>query len=126
MWDYMSKVQNDLSFTMRTTLIDWLVEVAQEYNLRRQTLYLTVNYVDRYLSCKTISRSRLQLVGITCMWLAAKYEELDPPTADEFVYIADNTYTRDEVCAICNIPLLACIRYVSYNIISCTLHMTSL
>ena len=39
-----------------------------------------------------VNRSKLQLVGVTCMLVAAKYEEIHPPAVDEFVYISDNTY----------------------------------
>ena len=84
---------------MRGILVDWLVEVAQEYKLVSETLFLAVNYIDRYLSSEVAPRRKLQLVGITCMSVAAKYEEIYPPQIDEFCYITDNTYTRDEVLA---------------------------
>ena len=77
---------------MRGILIDWLVEVAEEYRLEAETLYLAVNYIDRFLSQVPVNRSKLQLVGVTCMLVAAKYEEIHPPAVDEFVYISDNTY----------------------------------
>lgn len=82
---------------MRAILVDWLVEVAEEYKLATETLYLTVNYVDRYLSVKVVPRSQLQLVGVACMLVASKFEEVYAPAVDEFVYISDNTYTKDEV-----------------------------
>lgn len=47
---YMGRVQNDISPKMRGILVDWLVEVAEEYKLVTDTLYLTVSYLDRYLS----------------------------------------------------------------------------
>jgi len=97
--DYMNTVQRDINFTMRGILIDWLVEVAQEYKLRPQTLFLTVHYIDRLLSITAVRRTKLQLVGITCMLIAAKYEEIYPPAIDEFVYISDSTYTKEEVLA---------------------------
>ena len=84
--------QRDINATMRGILIDWLVEVAEEYRLEAETLYLAVNYIDRFLSQVPVNRSKLQLVGVTCMLVAAKYEEIHPPAVDEFVYISDNTY----------------------------------
>jgi cyclin A len=95
--DYMESVQKDINQTMRGILVDWLVEVAEEYKLTSQTLFLTVSYVDRLLSVVSVHRTKLQLIGITCMLLASKYEEIYPPSVDDFVYIADNTYTRSEV-----------------------------
>jgi cyclin A len=93
----METVQKDINQTMRGILVDWLGEVAEEYKLTSQTLFLTVSYVDRLLSVVSVHRTKLQLIGITCMLLASKYEEIYPPSVDDFVYIADNTYTRNEV-----------------------------
>jgi len=95
--DYMETMQPDITHNMRSILVDWLVEVGEEYKLSSQTLCLAVNYVDRLLGMRPISRNKLQLVGITCMLVAAKYEEIFPPSIDEFVYIADNTYTKQDV-----------------------------
>lgn len=69
--NYMEKVQNDVSPNMRAILVDWLVEVSEEYKLVSDTLYLTVSYVDRVLSSFAISRSKLQLVGVSCMLIAS-------------------------------------------------------
>lgn len=79
---YMDKVQSDLTHAMRSILVDWLVEVATEYKLISQTLFLSVNYIDRFLSHVQIDRSKLQLVGITAMLVAAKYWEVRPHTCD--------------------------------------------
>ncbi|KAG2620705.1 hypothetical protein PVAP13_3NG203900 [Panicum virgatum] len=95
--DYMETIQKDINPSMRAILVDWLVEVADEYRLVPDTLYLTVNYIDRYLSGNKISRRRLQLLGVACMLIAAKREEICAPQVEEFCYITDNTYFRDEV-----------------------------
>uniref|UniRef100_A0A1J3G063 Cyclin-A3-4 n=1 Tax=Noccaea caerulescens TaxID=107243 RepID=A0A1J3G063_NOCCA len=95
--DYIEKVQNDLTPNMRGVLVDWLVEVAEEYKLVSDTLYLTVSYVDRFLSSKPINRQRLQLVGVSAMLIASKYEEISPPKVEDFVYITDNTFTKQDV-----------------------------
>eukprot|EP01120_Amphizonella_sp_Union-15-10_P001514 TRINITY_DN1164_c0_g1_i1.p1 TRINITY_DN1164_c0_g1~~TRINITY_DN1164_c0_g1_i1.p1 ORF type:complete len:362 (-),score=33.51 TRINITY_DN1164_c0_g1_i1:175-1260(-) len=87
-------IQEDINDGMRSILVDWLVDVHMEYKLCPPTLHLTVNLVDRYLSRKIVTKKILQLLGITCMLVAAKYEEVHPPTIDDFVYITDNTYTR--------------------------------
>ncbi len=93
----MRTVQVEISYPMRAILIDWLVEVAEEYRLSAQTLFLAVHYIDRLLSVVAVHRTKLQLVGITAILVAAKYEETFVPTIDQFVYISDNTYRRDEV-----------------------------
>ncbi|KAG6626221.1 hypothetical protein CIPAW_15G033600 [Carya illinoinensis] len=95
--DFMERVQKDINASMRAILIDWLVEVAEEYRLVPDTLYLTVNYIDRYLSGNVMNRQRLQLLGVACMMIASKYEEICAPQVEEFCYITDNTYFKEEV-----------------------------
>uniref|UniRef100_A0ACD5VVF3 Uncharacterized protein n=1 Tax=Avena sativa TaxID=4498 RepID=A0ACD5VVF3_AVESA len=95
--DFLETIQKDVNPSMRAILIDWLVEVAEEYRLVPDTLYLTVNYIDRFLSGNEINRQRLQLLGVACMLIAAKYEEICAPQVEEFCYITDNTYFKDEV-----------------------------
>ncbi|KAJ4966635.1 hypothetical protein NE237_018484 [Protea cynaroides] len=95
--DYIVKTQKDVTAHMRGILVDWLVEVAEEYKLVSDTLYLTVSYIDRFLSSHAINRQRLQLLGISCMLIASKYEEISPPHVEDFCYITDNTYKKEEV-----------------------------
>lgn len=75
----METLQPDVMPPMRAILIDWLVEVAQEYKLHSETLFQTVGLVDRYLSVTPVTRNHLQLVGVSCMLLASKYEEIYSP-----------------------------------------------
>ena len=69
-WNYMTK-QPDITFPMRSILVDWLVEVSEEYKLHTETVFLAVNYIDRFLSYMSVQRARLQLVGTACMFIAA-------------------------------------------------------
>ncbi|KAI4376934.1 hypothetical protein MLD38_014636 [Melastoma candidum] len=95
--DYMEKLQGDITPSMRGILVDWLVEVSEEYKLVPDTLYLTVSLIDRFLSQNCIEKQRLQLLGVTCMLIASKYEEICAPRVDEFCFITDSTYTKEEV-----------------------------
>ncbi|KAJ0025262.1 hypothetical protein Pint_08125 [Pistacia integerrima] len=95
--DFLERVQKDMNASMRAILIDWLVEVAEEYKLVPETLFLTVNYVDRYLSGNVINRQKLQLLGVSCLMIAAKYEEICAPQVEEFCYVTDHTYSKEEV-----------------------------
>ncbi|CAF2125445.1 BnaA03g57140D [Brassica napus] len=95
--DYMERIQRDLTRTMRGILVDWLVEVSEEYKLVPDTLYLTVYLIDWFLHGNYIERQRLQLLGVTCMFIASKYEEIFAPRIEEFCFITDNTYTKDQV-----------------------------
>jgi len=89
--------QQDITSSMRSILVDWLVEVSEEYKLHRETLFLAVNYIDRFLSKISVLRGKLQLVGAASMFLASKYEEIYPPDVSEFAYITDDTYTKQQV-----------------------------
>jgi len=89
--------QSDINGKMRAILIDWLVEVHMKYKLRPETLFLTVNLIDRYLTRMPVMRKRLQLVGVVAMFIAAKFEEIHPPEVADFVYITDSAYTKEDI-----------------------------
>ncbi|XP_066507228.1 cyclin-A1 [Hoplias malabaricus] len=93
---YMRK-QPDITNGMRVILVDWLVEVSEEFKLCSETVLLAVNYLDRFLSYMSVLRGKLQLVGTAAILVAAKYEEIYPPEVDEFVYITDDTYTKNQL-----------------------------
>ena len=76
---YMEALQPDVTPAMRAILVDWMVEVAQEYKLHSETLFQAVGLVDRYLSIIQVPRNHLQLIGVTCMLLSSKYEEIYSP-----------------------------------------------
>ena len=61
---YASTTQKDVNAVMRGILVDWLVEVAEEYKLSADTLYLSVGYIDRVLSVQPVARTKLQLLGV--------------------------------------------------------------
>jgi len=78
-------------------LFNWVIEVQVEFNLNAQTLYLAVNYVDRVLLHDKYPKNALQLLGVTCLFIAAKYEEIFPPDLSKFFYLIDNCYNKDQV-----------------------------
>lgn len=71
--------QPEINEKMRSILIDWLVEVHVKFDLSPETLYLTINLIDRFLSLKTVPRRELQLLGVSALLIASKYEEIWPP-----------------------------------------------
>ena len=89
--------QAEIQWSMRSVLMDWIVQVHHRFNLLPETLFLCVNYIDRFLSCKVVSLGKLQLVGATAIFIAAKYEEIDCPSVQEIVYMVDGGYTVDEI-----------------------------
>lgn len=69
--DYMETIQKDVNANMRGVLVDWLVEVADEFKLLPDTLYLSVAHVDKYLSINVITKKKLQLLGVASMFIAS-------------------------------------------------------
>ncbi|XP_004501543.1 putative cyclin-A3-1 [Cicer arietinum] len=94
---YIQNIQREVTSNMRGTLVDWLVEVADEYKLLPDTLYLAVSYIDKFLSIHPVKRSNLQLLGVSSMLIASKYEEITPPKAVDFCQITDNIYDLEDV-----------------------------
>lgn len=89
--------QDELDWKTRGVLIDWLVEVHTRFHLLPETLFLAVNIVDRFLSAKVVQLDRLQLVGVTAMFIAAKYEEVLSPSVSSFRHVADDGFSEAEI-----------------------------
>ncbi|KAL6220792.1 hypothetical protein ACLB2K_008547 [Fragaria x ananassa] len=94
--DYLER-QFDINEKMRAILVDWLIEVHDKFELLDETLFLTVNLIDRFLSQQTAVRKKLQLVGLVAMLLACKYEEVSVPVVGDLILISDKAYTRKEI-----------------------------
>lgn len=96
-FDYMTKIQEDITERMRIILLDWLIEVHLKYKLLPETLHVTVGIIDRFLSKQSINRRELQLLGVSAMLIACKYEEIYPPEAKDFAYLTDDAYTKSQI-----------------------------
>ena len=109
--DYLAG-QTEILPKMRSVLIDWLIGVHLQFHLLQETLYTTVAILDRYLQLdlKKISRSKLQLVGVASMLIAAKYEEIYAPEVKDFVYITDRAYTEKDILRM-EIKILAALNF---------------
>ncbi|XP_078161011.1 cyclin-B2-2-like [Carex rostrata] len=94
--NYMSN-QSDINERMRGILIDWLIEVHYKLELLDETLFLTVNLIDRFLALHDVMRKKLQLVGVTALLLACKYEEVTVPVVEDLIIICDRAYTRTDL-----------------------------
>ena len=94
--NYMEE-QKDINEKMRIILIDWLIEVHLKFKLLPETLFLTINFIDRYLQKNQTQRDKLQLIAVSCLLIACKYEEIYPPEISSFVYITDNAYKKEDI-----------------------------
>ena len=96
MADYIS-IQPEVTKMMRAILVDWLVEVQESFELNHETLYTAVKILDSYMSKKVVQKEDLQLVGATACLIACKIDERIPPCLDDFVYVCDDAYTRQQI-----------------------------
>jgi hypothetical protein len=88
-------IQTDVDNKHRAIVVDWLFEVSNKWEFFDDTIHYAVSYMDRYLFLKHQEVGTLQLLGATCMWIAAKYNEIYPPDLSDFVYIAADTYSKE-------------------------------
>lgn len=92
------ETQMDVTPKMRSVLLDWISEVHFQFNLEIETYHMAVSMIDRYLQAVSGTPRRfLQLVGVTCLFMAAKYEEMFPPEINDFVYVTDDTYSKQQI-----------------------------
>ena len=93
---YMS-TQNEINEQMRAILIDWIIEVHFQFNLRQETLYMAISIIDTYLSFHFISRKELQLLGIACLLISCKSQEIYYPQQSKFIEVTDGAYTKEDM-----------------------------
>jgi hypothetical protein len=99
------KNQSCLTMEMRPILLDWMIEVCQEFTLGREVYYLAMNCVDRFLTINNnkqpqtivIDRTNYQLLGVTCLFIVSKLEEIYPPNARDFAVTTDSAYTDKDI-----------------------------
>ena len=89
--------QKEINDKMRSILVDWIIDVHFKFGFTDETLFMTISIIDRYLSICQITRTNFQLLGITALMIACKHEEIDLPKIEDFIYITDNAYVKDEV-----------------------------
>ncbi|KAI5190297.1 G2/mitotic-specific cyclin 2 [Nematocida sp. AWRm77] len=94
--DYM-KFQSELRWAMRTVLVDWIIDVHHKLDLLPETLYLSVNLIDRFLSVRVVSIGKLQLVGVSGLLVASKFQEVASPSVETFVVLTDRSFTESEI-----------------------------
>ncbi|EPB88323.1 G2/mitotic-specific cyclin 1/2 [Mucor circinelloides 1006PhL] len=93
---YANNQQHEISWKMRSVLVDWVIEIHYLFGLLPETLFLAVNIIDRFLSLRTVALGKLQLVGITSLYIATKFEENMCPIMQDFLYMTDKGVSEDE------------------------------
>ena len=89
--------QTHINEQMRAILVDWIIEVHIQFRFKRKTLFQTILLIDLYLSLKIIKKSRLQLLGIACLLISVKANEVFYPSLEDFIDITDKAYTKKQL-----------------------------
>ena len=109
--NYLKNNQKFINHKMRAILIDWLVDVHKKYKLKPETLYLTTNIIDRYLSKReNIETKNLQLLGVVSLLISSKYEDIHPPPVKELALITDGAYVVNQLISMEN-EILSCLNF---------------
>ena len=117
---YMEKSQSRLTPRMRLILLDWMMEVCMEFKLKRETFHLACNYLDRFLSLSPgVDKSQLQLIGVTSLFMASKFEETASPKVSDFVKSTDDGYSIDQIIQ----AEMTIGRVLTYDLVPPTLNM---
>lgn len=95
--EYMGKVQKEIKDTSRAFLVEWIIDVHRKFKLMPETLFVTVNIIDRYLSHHEIKKTHLHLLGVTALLIATKYEEIYPPELKDLLSVSENKFSKEEV-----------------------------
>ena len=106
---------------MREILIDWLMEVCEEFMIKRDTLYISIDFIDRYLSLADyeVHKRELQLIGITSLFIACKVEEVYIPRINDFAMATNGAYTKDQILDM-EFRLMKVLLYKLHPITVCT------
>lgn len=91
------KRQPQVNENVRAILVDWLINVHSKFKLLPETLYLTINLIDRFLTQTRIEKDQVQLLGVAALLIATKYEEIYPPTVKDFIFVTKNAFNRSQI-----------------------------
>ncbi|GKT25844.1 Cyclin like protein [Aduncisulcus paluster] len=97
--NYSSIYDGDVKPQMIRVVVNWIIEVVEEFELSNETYYLATSMFHRFLSKVSVSRKRLQLIAVTCLFIASKIEEVQPPVIGDYEYITDHAFSREEIIA---------------------------
>lgn len=84
---------------MRAIVLDWMNEVCSTFNMHRVTYHMALDYFDRYLATNGTNTDRncIQLIGVTCVLIAAKLEEVHPPLLSDLAALTDNAFSAKDI-----------------------------
>ena len=93
------KYQNssEINEKHRAVVIEWLSYTVCYFSQSNETLFMSINIMDRYISKKRICLNNFQLVAISAYLIASKYEDTNYPLINDLIYISKNIYTQNDI-----------------------------
>ena len=95
--DYCANVQSHIAPHMRKIVTEWMLEVCEDQQCKPEVFFLSINYLDRFLSRANIKKNQFQLCASVCILLASKFSQVVPITTDKLVIYTDNSVTVEEL-----------------------------
>lgn len=107
------RIQNSLKENMRVILFDWLLDLSQKWKMKLRTFIITITFIDAVLIRCTVTKDIFQLVGLACLFIAGKFEEIYPPSLEEYLESCNNVFSREQLLQIETIILNA----IQFNLV---------
>ena len=95
--DFFQTIQSEVKPHMRKIVCDWMLEVTEEQQCQPDVFHLAVQYLDRYLSVKPVKKNQFQLIAAVCMFLASKFKETCPLSAEHLVVYTDYSISIPDI-----------------------------
>lgn len=77
--------------------MDYLIGIHFRFKLSPETLYLMANIIDRFLSVRVVSLSKLHLVGMASLFIASKFEDIMSPSISNLAHISNGEVKEEEL-----------------------------
>merc|ERR1712172_252197 len=95
--DYFETLQTEIKPRMRKIVTDWMLEVCEDSQCQPEVFYLSINYLDRFLSKVNIQKNQFQLVASVCVFIASKFSEVVPISSEKLCCYTDNAFSFEEI-----------------------------
>merc|ERR1712117_935773 len=95
--DYCANKDSKIAPHMRKIVTDWMSEVCEDQQCKPEVFFLSINYLDRFLSRVNIQKEQFQLCASVCLLLASKFSQVVPISTDKIVIYTDSSVTAQEL-----------------------------
>lgn len=97
--EYPNRPHTEITQKSRALVLNWILLIHRKFGFRFQTFFTAVGILDSFLSLHALPAAQLQLLGLTVLFAAVKFEEVRPPKLAKFLAIAENQFSAADVIA---------------------------